>query len=398
MQTNVDLIAKHLIYLGKLGRTMPPAWDGAKCTSLACGPDGQYFGKVLPGRGLYLAHDLKALGIKKPLPNVYERSPLFRTIEAMDIYGQIRGKVLDAEKSAVKFLSLLNVVTARLVPACAITTYDSIITARANGKYGDVTGTKVTAVTVANGWHSLYALAGTPAAGAFTNIPGGSVKDKTDAGAYSLGLTNPTAPDKMYLLTIGISANQQTNMLILVDLLVAAGNILATTAAAQTVNSVALNRYTTGAGVLATLEITTLMSATAHNLTLNSYTNQAGTAARTTGAQTGLNAGIVGRLDPSTSLWFQLQSGDYGVRSVEQFTCSAALAAGVYALHLFYPLAFLPGIAANGYVERDSTVQIDGVTELVQTSGNVLGCLTAYLLPSATASGQITTFMRTVTG
>jgi hypothetical protein len=397
MQTNVDLVADKLMQMGSLAKRMPPSWDGAKVTALATGPDGQYFGKMLPGRGLYLAHDLKSLGIRKPLPNVYERSPLFRAVEAMDKFGVTRGMVLDAERAAVQLVSLLNVLSNRLMPSCAVTTYDGIINARGGGKYGDVTGLKNSFTTVATSWSSIYQATGLPAAGAYSATPG-TAKDRSDAGALSLGLTSPTNPDKMYLLTFGLGSSSQINMMILVDLLVAVASLLATSATAQTVNSTALTRYTTGAGVLATLDITTQLSATAHNITLNKYTNQAGTTLRTTGAQTGLSGGIVQRLDPSGGPWFALQSGDYGVKSVEEFTCSAALAAGVYALNLFYPLAFCPGVAANGYVERDSTVQIDGAVELVQTSGNVIGCLTGYILTNTTTSGQLLTFLRTATG
>jgi hypothetical protein len=34
--------------MGQLARSLPPAWDGAKVTALATGPDGQVFGKMLP--------------------------------------------------------------------------------------------------------------------------------------------------------------------------------------------------------------------------------------------------------------------------------------------------------------------------------------------------------------
>jgi hypothetical protein len=56
---NVDVIASTLGQMGQLARSLPPAWDGGKVTALATGPDGQVFGKMLPGRGLYLARDLR---------------------------------------------------------------------------------------------------------------------------------------------------------------------------------------------------------------------------------------------------------------------------------------------------------------------------------------------------
>lgn len=399
MQTNVDTIAASLSQMGDMARIMPPSWDGAKDTLLAAGPNGEYFGKVLPGRGLYLAHDLKSLGIKRPIRNVYERSLLMRAVEAGDKYGQMRGRVFDAEKLAIQFLDLLSVITGRLVPACAITTYDGIISGRAGGKADDIVWVKDTFTTVANAWSSLYRATGLPVAGSYANIPGGAAKDRTDAGALSLGLTSPSAPDLKYLLTIGFGSSAQINMILLFDLLVAAGNILATINTSQTVNSAALTRYTTGAGVQAILEITTAIGTTASNLNMNSYTNQAGTAARSSPVQAMTVSAIAQRLAPAVSGPFlPLQSGDYGVKSVENIILSAAMTAGIMALNLYKPLAFLPGIAAVAYVERDSTVQIDGLTELVQTSGNVIGCLNAFVIPNSTVSGGVQGFFRTVAG
>jgi hypothetical protein len=296
---NVDRIARTLVYGGRMARSMPPSWDGARDAPLCCGPEGQYVGKMLPGRGLYLGLDLKSLGITRPLPYVYERSPLMRAAEAIDTYGVLRGRVFDAERLAVRFLDGLRIVSGRLVPACAITTYDGIIAARAGGLGQDVVGIKGSITTVASAWSSLFRATGLPGVGTYSNIPGGAAPNRTNAGALSLGLSNPTGANKKYLLTLGVGLGNNTFWTMLVDLLVAAGNILATTAAAQTVNTTALTRYTDGAGVMITFEVTTLLSATAHNITVNSYTDQAGNAGHTSSAQTGINAGIVNRLAPT---------------------------------------------------------------------------------------------------
>ena len=408
MTYNPDVVAVSLARLGRMARQMPPSWDGAKVTALAAGDNGKHFGLVLPGRGLYLRHDLKALGITRPLPHVFEQTAVGRTVEAMDRFGHMRGYQFDAERGALKFLHALRVLSGRLLPACAITSYDGVINARAGGKGEDITFTKLSVTGAANSWTSLFRGGGFPGVGTYTNIPGGAVMLRSNVGALSLGLTNPAGTDLKYLLTIGLTSAAAQNFYILVDLLVAAGNILATTAAAQTVNSAALTRYIDaasglyagagiGSGVLMTFEITTQMSATAHTITV-SYTNQAGTAAQSSGAQTGINAGIVGRLAPTDlGPYCPLAAGDFGVRSVQTVTIGTALVAGVYALNLYKPLAFLPGVAASVYAERDSTVQIDGLTQLAEDSGGVLGCLVLYLQPSATSTA-CTGFLRTCSG
>jgi len=367
-RTDPDLLARNLMYMGRLARSMPPAWDGAAVAHPLGRSSAGVVGKILPGRGLYLDCDLKNLGIMRPLPGVYEYSLTQKLIE-----------ILRSERGA-------------------ITTYDGIINARANGKADDVTIGKVSITTVASVWSSLFRAGGLPDVGTYTNIPGGAAPDRSNVGAWSLGLSNPTGGDKKFLLTFGFSAASQINWLILVDLLVAAGNISCNSSGSPyPINSTALTRSTTGAGVLMTFEVTTALSATADNITVSKYTNQSGTANQTTAAIALTTSAVVQRLLPiALGPFVQLATGDYGVRSVEQVTMSAGNT-GVLALNLYFPLMFVPGVGANAFAKKDSTVEFDSLTELVQASG-VLGCLTAYVLSNTTSSGIFTGFMRTCAG
>jgi len=323
-------------------------------------------GKVLPGKGLYLDMDLKYLGITKPLPNVFQRTIVRRLVE---LIGNEVG---------------------------AITAYDGIINARGGGLSQDISLSKTSITTVANAYSSLFRASGSPPnVGTYTNIPGGAVMINTNVGAWSLGLSNPGGSNKKYLITLGFTHAATVNMIILHDLLVAAGNIGISTSPV-TINSAALTRYTTGAGVLMTFEITTALSATASNITVT-YTNQAGTGSRSTGAIPITTSAIVYRLQPvELGPYMRLQTGDYGVRSVESIVASANNT-GILALNLYYPLAFIPGVAANLYIERDSTIQVDGIAEITTAAG-VLGCLSAYVLANTTSTGVGTYFMRTCEG
>jgi len=90
----------------------------------------------------------------------------------------------------------------------------------------------------------------------YSNIPGGASYNNTSTGAWPLH--TPTNPDKKYLLNVGVNHLTGTNVVLVVDLLVAARNILLNTASAQTVNTTALTRYTDGVGVMMILEVTTV--------------------------------------------------------------------------------------------------------------------------------------------
>jgi len=288
---------------------------------------------------------------------------------------------------------------APLIQGGAITTYDGIINARAGGNADDYGGVKLSQGAVANQWSSFFRSGGQPGAGSYTNIPGGAVHNRASAGAWPL--KNPSGADKKYLLTLGVNHGTGTNIVLLIDLLVAAGNINANATGNQTVNSTALTRYsgTAAAGNMIILEVTTGLGVTASNFNVNSYTNEAGTTGRATGNNAMTTSCITYRLQPTTgSYLIPLQADDLGVRSVETVVFSAAMGAGVVAILIFRPLMFIPTIATTTYVERDSTLQVDGLTELVLGSDSEVGCLTFLILTGSNATGVQTYFIRTCSG
>lgn len=105
----------------------------------------------------------------------------------------------------------------------------------------------------------------------------------------------------------------------LYDRLVSVSQLITTTGV-KTINSAALTRYTTGVGVSAWVEVSTVTATNAVVLNLNSYTDQSGntghSGASITFPSTALNVGS----------WIQLplQAGDYGVRSVESINVTTA--------------------------------------------------------------------------
>jgi len=366
---DVDQLARHLAEWGALGRSMPPAWDGAGVSVPIDAPGGGRIGRMLPGRGAYVDLDLKALGIKRPILDVFERTPMRR---ALDLLLDDRGD---------------------------ITTYNGIIAARTTGAR-DFTFTKNALTTVASAWSSLLIASGVPSAGSYTAIPGGAVFTRASAGAISGFMANPGSTTRGYLLTFGYGSSQALNMAILADALVGAGSIDANLNTSQTVNTTALTRYTGTAAAcnMLTFEVTTALGATPANITAT-YTNESGTGSRSTGAIALTSSAIVGRMMPvGSGPFIQFASGDYGIRSLESVQLSAAMGSGVLAALIYRPLSFVPGIAAGVYMERDSTTQIDGVTEIAKDSSDVLGSLILLVQPGGSSSGTITGFMRTVVG
>jgi hypothetical protein len=137
--------------------------------------------------------------------------------------------------------------------------------------------------------------------------------------------------------------------MILVDLLGYYPGINMNVGTAQTlVNGSSIQRYTSGAGVMAFLEITATAGATAHNIAM-SYTNQAATSGRALGATTACTASAIvphithsGTAANNYGPFLPLAAGDTGVRSVQSVTISAASGAGTAALVLAKPLAKMP--------------------------------------------------------
>ena len=417
MRTDVDHVAKMLAHLGRMARSMPPSWDGGRVTIPCHAPNAtKPFGRVLPGRGLLLAGDLKAIGLRGDIPHVYERSQVARLAEAFAWTSRMVGlpPVTDPWWQVIPTLAgggrklvcpdRLAMRLAQRVPLspsvqaakrlAATITLDAILDARPAKAFDRVIA-KLSQTTVANTWSALFRSGGIPVAGTYTAITGGAAHTRASTGAWSHALTDPSGSDIQLLLGMGFSATSAINFLMLVDLLVAASNIDANNAAAQTVNTTALTRYTTGEGVMMTFDITTALGATASNLVVT-YTDQGGTGGATTPAIAMLQSGITFRLTPvALGPMMELASGDYGVRSVETFDLSAAMGGGLVAVNLYFPLMIVPGVAANIWAGMDAVATIDRMVRIQEDGSGVLGCLTGYIFANTTSSGVLTMGLNT---
>jgi hypothetical protein len=279
----------------------------------------------------------------------------------------------------------------------AIISYDGIIRSRAGGKAEDLLLGKTTSITPAAAayWFSLLKCAGVPPAMAPAGVPGGAIMNRASVGAFPI--SNPTGSDKKYLLTFGASVPSVTGFsaLMLVDILWMAGAV--TVAASPiTVNSPALTRYTNGLGNRITIAIDGALGAVAINPTVT-YKNEA--SVQHAGTQIAIPASAaIRRLFPADVAMMTLASGDLGVTTVDSIAL-AGTTTGTIDIIIYHPIMIIPLVAVNTFIERDSTIQIDGLTELIYGSDSQCPCLGVFALSGgSSACATETMFIRTVAG
>lgn len=388
--SNPDLIVEQLRFLGDMARKMPRSFDAESITYRVDSPDLGSLGRMLPGRGFLSAIDFRKLGITRQPANVYDPSRYRRIEDAARKFFAGRG-MLELQRGA-------------------ITSYDAIISNRSGGKAQDIAFTKASLTTTANVWYDLWRAGGQPGAGTFlaTTAPTDANLDRTNNAAISFYLANPSSPDKKYMLSFGFGATVQDNWLVLVDIINHGGIYRLSVNTAETVVTPTIagqRQYGSGTGIGNLLTMICQTAGTpGAGTSIVQYVDQAGAntnAPTLTSAAAAILADViwpssVGVTAGGGSFFIPLAAGSTGVQAVKQHTASVA-GTGNLAHNVFFPLSFIPGVGANAYIERDSTVQIDGITELVQAS-SVLGHLACYLLPNTASSGVISGYVRTVAG
>ena len=242
-----------------------------------------------------------------------------------------------------------------------ITNFDGIISSRAGGKSDDPLWVKNTSITpaAAGNWLSLLNSAGSPGPRTASGANNGAIMGHTNTGA--IPLVTPAGGDLKYLLTAGISvpANTGFSALMLIDVVWLANYSVASSPGAVTMPS--LTRYTTGKNLQLGCAVTTTLSAITPTVTVT-YTAPEGSGHT---ASTGAFASALAapKMMPLATPNLPLQSGDTGVTSVTNVAISAT-GTGNIDLFLYRPIMVIPTVAANTYIERDSTIQIDGLTNL----------------------------------
>jgi hypothetical protein len=271
----------------------------------------------------------------------------------------------------------------------AITSFNDIIDARGTGQYFDYFGVKASQTTVANNWSSFLRTNGNPTAASYSNIPGGGRMTSATTGAVPIPVTIGGS-DHLYLTNAAANHVTGTNVHMYVDVLVSAGNILATSATSQNISTTSLSRWTSGEGLAMTLEVTAALGATAANITI-SYTDQAGNTANSTGAIALTTGAATGRLVPvQDGPMIRLATGDYGVRTIEGCILSASMTgSGVMAALIYKPLVVCPTIGLTTWNERSTPAQLSGIKQLTSAAGGELPFVGSFVLASTTSTGTI---------
>lgn len=231
----------------------------------------------------------------------------------------------------------------------AITTFDG---AGAGARPPIFISKAVTATLVAGRPASLWALGGSPGAGAFDNTLNGVVLSSTSALVNGqIPHYNP-ASGNAYLHRFTGRATQ-TGMLLVLDRIWHNGGFTITSTGAQSITSptwpsrcptsgIDDTPTTTGIGVMLAVEVSVATGAGTPTITI-SYTNSAGTASRTA---TNIIATVATSAIGAT-YFIGLQAGDVGVRSVQSLTLSATWTSGTINLVAYRVLAELP-VSING--------------------------------------------------
>lgn len=252
-----------------------------------------------------------------------------------------------------------------------ITTLDGLIAAMPGQLFGF---SKAAATSKGAGnYHSLWKVAGNPSAGATPATGSGAVPTSATTGA--LKFTNPTGGALSYLNRfVGFGTNPVT--LTIYDRLVATSGLSGTSTSEQTINSTALTRATTGAGVQAWIEWYTATGVSAPSFTFK-YTNDAGTTGQVTAAQAiafSPAAGTMQRIN---------LNGSDGIRVAESITLAGSTGtAGDFGITLLKPILTMPLAIANLGAAYDVFQ-----TGMAQAEDNA--CLAFMVFTTLTSTGAV---------
>ena len=194
-------------------------------------------------------------------------------------------------------------------------------------------------------WYCTSKDAGFPGAWS-PGTPGinGRVTDGTTSGDFgSIPIKNPaTGSNYLTELTMGASVNHSH---LFFDVLWVNSGIAVTTTTAQSITTPTLpardvNGTTNGEGcMIAMLTTTANTNAAVISNSTVSYTNSDGTSGRTATLTAIAGSQIPATPVVGTIVWFNLQAGDRGVRSIESITLGTSLGAGAVSLMICRDLA-----------------------------------------------------------
>ena len=222
-------------------------------------------------------------------------------------------------------------------------------------------------------FHSLWTVAGFPAAGAAQGSVNGAIPTKATTGA--LNFQDAGATEDLYLGQLSMQG-ATIGTFFIYDRLFHNSALSGTVTTAQTFTQPSLTRHIDGVGVEIWLEWYTATGSTAVTATV-SYTNSDGVAGRS-GTASIIASPVAGQMIP-----VQLAAGDKGVLSVQSVTLSATTGtAGNFGVTLMKRKASIPITVANiGTVLDAVALGLPGVEDNA--------CLAFMVQCSATNTGYM---------
>ena len=215
-----------------------------------------------------------------------------------------------------------------------------------------------TAAEATGNWYGTWKDAGFPGAWA-PGTPGinGRVTDGTAAGdAGCIPIKNPAVGANF--LTELIMGTSVIHSNLFFDVLWVNSGINVTTTTAQAIVTPTLpardvNGVTNGEGcMIGLLFVAAATNAAAIANSTVSYTNSDGVAGRTATLANGNGAQIPATPVIGTIVWFFMQAGDKGVRSIESITLGTSLVTGTVSLLIARDIASIGTFIANAQVQR----------------------------------------------
>ena len=299
----------------------------------------------------------------------------------------------------------------------AISTYDSIVSARGSGALQDiwmVLTTAVGGVTLVwyDTWQGTWSIGVAPTPTTFTDAgTGGAVLDSVSNGSW---LTNPGGTNKKYVVSCGLTISSIIgfSLALLVDNLWNGEFIYTSNVTLTPTASVPTTRYATTASagnMLMGTMVTAYTRTVAPTITVG-YTDQAGVGSKSTTAILGAaiaastsrvlmnNIHNSATVVASTPFMPFTNSGSYGIRAVDNIVISGGtVTVGTMSLKIVRPLILMPFIAAASFIEQDTTLNIGNMIELTNVT-QVCGCLSWVLFSGGTTTATMGALLRTVEG
>jgi len=270
-----------------------------------------------------------------------------------------------------------------------------VVNARATGNCQDIWPMKYSQTTVANQWSSFFRSGGLPQAGAYPDIvsyPYGQNFNNLTQGAFPL--TSPSGSNEKFIKQFGAQHKTGTNLVMLIDILWAAGNLSFGGYYDLSGGYPNWTRYSDGWGVMAAFEVATQLGPSrsigigiydCDGFPFDPYFNSTASCA-------------VYRLQPPGVPFIQLDDAVGGISTISYIDLSN-LTAGVMALLVFKPLCIVPTLATTDWGERPIRNTIGGVIPLVkEDGGSNIGCLSVLVLTSTTSTGIQQYLMETFEG